>query len=104
MINDVITREMLTEELRQLEGSMRELSREQKRRVQTIAAQLRNCACRNCGKHYDESKARGDYKGFCSAKCQHEKARSLGYRKGRDRTEYDVLKRAECVGSVFVCQ
>jgi hypothetical protein len=60
------------------------------------------CICRTCKKEYDEFKARGDYTGFCSAKCQHEKAKQLGYRKGQKKSEYYVLDQANCVGSIPV--
>lgn len=56
------------------------------------------CHCRNCQKVYDSEKARGDYKGFCSAKCQHAKAKELGYRKGQ--SEYQVLHNAKEIGDV----
>lgn len=57
------------------------------------------CLCRNCGKEYNSLKARGDWTGFCSAKCQHEKAKKLGYRKGKN-SEYDILNRHQCIGDV----
>lgn len=60
----------------------------------------RECKCRECGNVYDNSKARGDLKGFCSAKCQHVKARKCGYRKNGTRSEYDVLNAARSIGDV----
>ncbi len=63
------------------------------------------CKCRNCSKVYEETKARGDWKGYCSAKCQHEKAKTVGYRKGTSGgSEYDHLNNAKAVGSVYVVQ
>lgn len=66
------------------------------------------CRCRNrdCGKSYDARKARGDWKGFCSARCQHAVAKQCGYsrsRNSRDRshTEYAVLRRVGLIGDVF---
>lgn len=68
---------------------------------------IKKCECRNCGKIYDEAKSRGDWKGYCSAKCTHEKARSLGYSKAKEKrsggsSEYTILHRAGEIGSVFV--
>lgn len=64
------------------------------------------CQCRNCYKTYDNLKSRGDYTGFCSAKCQHEKARELGYRKSKERErgrgEFQILNTAGCIGDVPV--
>jgi hypothetical protein len=59
------------------------------------------CRCRNCQSVYEESKSRAEWKGYCSAKCQHEKAKALGYRKKKGSHEYDVLKRHGEIGSVF---
>lgn len=42
------------------------------------------CECRFCQKRYNYLKATADYKGYCSMKCQHAKARKLGYRKGKN--------------------
>jgi hypothetical protein len=53
--------------------------------------------CRNCDKEYSPLKSRADWKGYCSQRCVHEKARKLGYRKGRN-TEYDVLHGAKQLG------
>lgn len=59
------------------------------------------CQCRNCHKEYDNQKARGEYTGFCSARCQHEKAKELGYRRSRGgKTEYQILSNAKCIGDV----
>lgn len=64
------------------------------------------CSCRNCQKHYDEFKSRADWKGYCSARCQHEKARSLGWRKPsrlrmyQDTSEFHTLKEAGEIGNV----
>ncbi len=49
------------------------------------------CLCRNCGVEYDSLKARGDWAGYCSAKCTHERSRLRGYRKGGTRSEYECL-------------
>lgn len=78
-------------------------------RIKEICKQLNCCICRECDKEYDEATARGDLKGFCSAKCQHAMSKRLGYKpksknpmaKAAYRSEYDVLKRAGQVGSVF---
>lgn len=61
---------------------------------------LAQSVCRRCRKQYDSRKARGDYTGYCSARCQHEMARALGYRKGGRESEYTVLSRAGQVGDV----
>jgi hypothetical protein len=59
------------------------------------------CRCRNCRKEYDESKSRAEYKGYCSMKCQHEKAKSLaGAPTVFARGEYSILKQHNEVGSV----
>ncbi len=54
------------------------------------------CRCRHCKKEYESSKSRGNYRGFCTATCEHAKAKELGYSKAREakggRSEYDVLK------------
>lgn len=109
-------RQELLDELLQIEHgrgpkSMGDLwdNRKARKRVEEICNILHEEVCRNCDKHYDGRKARGDYKGFCSAKCQHQRAKELGYRKGvrtlkGTLTEFDVLKRANCVGSVHVCK
>jgi hypothetical protein len=65
------------------------------------------CLCRNCGAHYDENKSRADWKGYCTQACVHEKARKHGYQKSREKfgsghSEYDVLHRANLIGSVFL--
>lgn len=54
--------------------------------------------CRNCGKQYDPMKSRADYRGYCTAKCLHEKAKEHGYRKSGELSEYYVLKRAGEIG------
>ena len=56
---------------------------------------------------YDGRKARGDWKGFCSAKCQHEMAARCGFKKnqissGVHNSEYTYLKRAGVLGDVHV--
>lgn len=50
------------------------------------------CQCRYCDKRYEARKARGEYKGFCSSKCQHARAKELGYSKSRHKGEHQVLK------------
>jgi len=60
------------------------------------------CQCRNCYKEYESEKARGEWRGFCSAKCQHAKAKELGYSKSKHRSEYEVLSRAGLIGDVPV--
>ena len=59
------------------------------------------CRCRFCNQVYSEDKSRADYKGYCSQRCLHKKAKELGFRKQSDRTEYDVLKKAKEIGSVL---
>lgn len=66
------------------------------------------CRCRNCGRIYDEAKSTADWKGYCSQKCVHDKARRWGFKKrtahGSDvrsfHSEYSVLKRHNEIGSV----
>ena len=65
------------------------------------------CICRTCKKKYDGNKARGDWRGFCSNKCQHEKAKELGWspakeKSGKCRPEYKILKGAGEIGDVPV--
>lgn len=98
-----MTRAEMLEELRNLEGAWEwDKKPGHKQRVRKLAEMICLCVCRSCGKNYDNRKARGDYKGFCSAKCQHEKAKKLGFRKGKGRHEYDVLKRHGQIGDVPV--
>lgn len=63
------------------------------------------CRCRNCGTTYDSRRSRAEFTGFCGAACQHEKARTLGFKKRKgwqpvENTEYEVLKRANMIGDV----
>jgi hypothetical protein len=59
------------------------------------------CLCRNCGKKYDDMKSRAEWAGYCSAKCQHEKAKQLGCKKSESTSfEYEVLSRSGCIGNV----
>lgn len=66
------------------------------------------CLCRNCGDIYEENKSRADCKGYCSQGCLHEQARRCGYRKQSrypwepNGSEYDILKKKNKIGSVFV--
>lgn len=96
-------RQQYIDEFRQLEGVMEPISREQKQRMAWLVREIRRCHCRNCGGEYDSAKSRGDYKGFCSAKCQHAKARYLGFRPKKG-SEYQVLKSAGCIGDLHVVQ
>lgn len=65
-----------------------------------------DCKCRNCGKKYDEGKSTSDWKGYCTQKCFHQKAKSQGYRKrnalafGRAYDEYNTLLRVKEIGSI----
>lgn len=98
-----MTREQATEELRQIGGSYaHEITKEKQRRARVLINALNQCKCRNCGIIYDRTKARGEYKGFCSAKCQHTKAKQLGYRKGKSLSEFQILKKAKCIGDDVV--
>jgi hypothetical protein len=67
--------------------------------------------CRKCGRAYDPNKTRADWRGYCSAACQHQMARDLGYRPGKyvqrpgfsrplRITEYDVLSRHGAIGDI----
>lgn len=58
------------------------------------------CLCRNCQKQYQEMKSRADLKGYCTMKCQHAKARELGYRPNGIQSEYEVLKSYNAIGSL----
>lgn len=95
-------RKWLEEEELKLAGSMSRLTKAEMKRWNQVCSMLRLCICRKCKKQYDESKSRGDYKGFCSAKCQHTMAKELGYRKNGERSEFSTLQRHNEVGSVFV--
>lgn len=101
MTNHVFSREQLQNEYEQLNDRRYKLTKAEKQRLQDICALLNHCKCRNCGKTYDARKSRADWTGFCSAKCQHEKAKYLGYRAGGSRTAYNVLKAAKCIGDDF---
>jgi hypothetical protein len=62
------------------------------------------CICCNCRTEYDESKSRSDWKGYCSAKCLHEKAAAHGFRypkkTSRSYEEYLFLRPKGLIGSV----
>jgi hypothetical protein len=62
----------------------------------------RRCVCRTCAKHYNLGDSRADLQGFCSAQCQHKKAKSFGYKKGVIGSEYATLKKHDAVGSLYV--
>lgn len=72
------------------------------------ARMIKPCRCRNCGDIYEEIKSRADYKGYCSQRCVHEKAKRSGYIKRKswprepNGSEYDCLKRCNAIGSVPV--
>lgn len=93
-------RSRLREQLRELEGRFGNV--DHRKEIEQIAKRLRACLCRTCGKVYDMAKGRADFQGFCSAKCQHAKAKACGYKAGAGRSEFDALKRAGEVGSVYV--
>ncbi len=63
---------------------------------------IKPCKCRECGKKYDEYKGTADFKGYCSQKCFHERAKKFGYRvqDPTRRSEYSRLHAAGEVGSV----
>ena len=63
---------------------------------------LATCLCRKCSEKYDNRKARADFKGFCSAKCQHAAAKDAGYKLKGHRSEYACLKAADNIGDVPV--
>ncbi len=94
-------RSELIDELRHLEHTSNLLP-EQNKRLLAIIQELHKCICRKCRKIYKEDKSRAEYKGYCSAKCQHERACELGFRKTQNKTEYDTLVRAKAVGSDYV--
>lgn len=62
------------------------------------------CKCRNCGSMYDPNKSRADFTGYCSQGCMHEKSKSLGYKKPKDRfqkdNEYEILKSHKAIGNI----
>ncbi len=60
------------------------------------------CQCRLCLKTYESTKSRGEWTGFCSAKCQHQMAKELGYHKGTHKSEYEVLSTCQEIGDVPV--
>jgi hypothetical protein len=97
-------RAMLQEELRILEDKFHHhgLSRDENHRRLFITGLLRQCVCRHCNKVYDNQKARGDWRGFCSAKCQHARAKWFGWRPKGSVSEYTALKNAKCIGDVYV--
>ncbi len=58
------------------------------------------CRCRYCNKQYAENKSTCEMRGYCSQKCMHANAKRLGYKKNGLRSEYEVLKSYNAVGSV----
>lgn len=58
------------------------------------------CSCRNCYKRYDSNKSRAELRGYCSAKCQHKKARACGPVKDKN-DEYRNLKNAKQIGDIL---
>ena len=101
-LGETKTRDQLIAELREIEhGYAREITKVNRKRAEQIARVLAEAVCRNCGKLYDRYKSRAEYQGYCSAKCQHGAAKTLGYRKVKNgRSEFQVLKAANEVGSV----
>jgi len=98
-------REELRNELRRIEESyVREITPAARRRARQLIRILCECKCRQCAKIYDMNKSRADLSGYCSAKCQHAKAKSLGFIKSIHKYEYKILNNAGEIGSVFVCQ
>ena len=67
-----------------------------------LKTQTKTCSCRNCNREYDPIKSRAELKGYCSAKCQHEKSRTLGWRKRNKETESRFLRRHNAVGDKVV--
>lgn len=61
---------------------------------------MNECLCRNCNKQYDMYKSRAEYQGYCSMKCQHAKAKELGYKQNGTQTEYQVLNSNNAIGSI----
>lgn len=68
------------------------------------------CICRYCEKEYNALTSRADHEGYCSAKCECAKAKSLGYSKTKEtswvgsknpHTEYGVLRKAKALGRVL---
>ncbi len=100
----MISRKALIAELKRIER-MDPITPVLQMRMKQICKIINTCICRTCKKEYDEEKARADYKGFCSMKCQHELARRVGYRKTKDKqpnkTEYSYLQIANQVGSIY---
>lgn len=45
-------------------------------------------------------KSRAEYQGYCSMKCQHAKAKELGYKQNGTQTEYQVLNSNNAIGSI----
>lgn len=62
--------------------------------------------CRRCCKAYDPYKSRADWKGYCSQRCFHQKARLHGYSPAREKkyghfhSEFQILNRAGQIGDV----
>ena len=58
------------------------------------------CICRTCNKIYNSEYSRAEYRGFCSMRCQHGKAKELGFQgqKKMSITEYRILKNANEIG------
>lgn len=96
------TREEMIEELRSIEGSYNHsITPAKRRRARELVKLLTLCECRLCGKQYNNQTTKAEYTGYCSAKCLHQSAREVGWRKGHG-PEFDALKRSYGVGNVFV--
>lgn len=98
-----MTRDEMISELREIEGSYScDITSEKQKRARYLVIQLQRAKCRCCGKEYNFTKSRAEYQGYCSASCQHKKAKALGYRKSSGEREFEALKRRGEVGTVFV--
>lgn len=99
----VQTREQMEQEVREIVDSYsKSITPEKQRRVRELLALLNASICRTCSKKYDKNKTRADIQGFCSAKCQHQKAKECGYKKSGIQSEFNALKMKGQVGSVHV--
>jgi hypothetical protein len=94
------TRDELRDELDQITHKGWPRNKQDNQRADLIIRVLAEGVCRNCGRLFHTHKTRADYTGYCTARCLHEKAKQLGYRKGGKDSEYDVLSWRGEVGTI----
>lgn len=57
------------------------------------------CLCRKCDSQYDPTKSRGNWRGYCSRKCELAQLKWLGWNKKEHASkEWEFLRRARAIG------